>query len=166
MKLTKPQQSMLDRAAADPEGKARAGLGPAQRTARKLEELGLGTTRFVGSLIFTINDTGRRQARGHRGRGQPAAQLAHAGRAEVPPARRDRGALMLRYDENGWPILTAERAAELLDRVPDGERLVELASKFTIYPGGGAPAHQLRTAASMVDEARKFLADHVDRGQS
>lgn len=59
MKLTDRQREMLEKAANDPNGQATAGLGPRQRTAYKLAELGLGATRFYGQLIFCINDAGR-----------------------------------------------------------------------------------------------------------
>lgn len=62
MKLTKPQIKMLRAAATNPEGEANAGLQQRKRTAYKLAELGLGTTRFYGALIFCINDEGRRIA--------------------------------------------------------------------------------------------------------
>lgn len=63
IKLTDPQRAMLKKAAANADGKAPAGLmdGP-KRTARKLEELGLGETYFYGCLMFRINEAGRELA--------------------------------------------------------------------------------------------------------
>jgi hypothetical protein len=60
IKLTAPQQRMLQKAAANERGRAAAGLmdGP-KRTAYKLQEMGLGHTFFSGALWFEINDRGR-----------------------------------------------------------------------------------------------------------
>lgn len=59
-----------------------------------------------------------------------------------------------------WPALSPGRAEELERRALDAAvALAEVADRVTVYPGGGAPAHQAREAARLALDAAARIRD-------